>query len=88
MNFLKWGKKLEYSDIAKTKKQKKIINDKVELETSKKKIDYKKLEREWEQVEQTIQDLFYNMENYTGYDTLGQKPVDTKILEKYLYKRK
>lgn len=75
---MRLAKILEYSDkgLTKTKTQRKIVKEIVENEIEE--------EENWEQIENTLEDLFQNIENYDGYNSVGQKKIDTRMLEKHM----
>lgn len=52
--------------------------------TAKKIIENEIEEENWEQIENTLEDLFQNIENYDGYNSVGQKKIDTRMLEKHM----
>lgn len=84
------GKTLEYSDKGikgKNKAQKKIIKQSIKNEIEKESgpiVDEEKEALEWEQIENTLEDLFHNIENYDGHENFGQKKLDTRLLQKHM----
>lgn len=88
---MRWGKNLKYSDLGSTKKQRIIIKETIAREVEEevgKQENIEKDTEDWKQIQETLGDLFSNIENYDGYENFGQKKIDTSLFEEHIYNRK